>query len=238
MSLFQVILLTCVLTLMVTGHKSCSRNAGLMKSIQYQLKLVEDSDGKCDCTGRVSGLLISVVQGQIPEYYDGNSILATGGALKAGGNSWLEMNAMSYQQSSYSNSSMVMNFDIMKSTIILSYLVLLSFTVMTVSSQIVVPQGDPSVYYRDVWPEEEVTAIWAAMLLFFFWSSTDMVNGLFNGNNPSPNFSEDMRINFIICFITKRSIMNCIANHVSIVGISKQCQTISMITSLITFDNM
>ncbi|CAG2194978.1 unnamed protein product [Mytilus edulis] len=39
---------------MVTGHKSCSRNAGLMKSIQYQLKLVEDNDGKCDCTGRVS----------------------------------------------------------------------------------------------------------------------------------------------------------------------------------------
>ncbi|CAG2244083.1 C1QL [Mytilus edulis] len=39
---------------MVKGHKSCSRNAGLMKSIQYQLKLVEDNDGKCDCAGRVS----------------------------------------------------------------------------------------------------------------------------------------------------------------------------------------
>ncbi|CAG2244079.1 unnamed protein product [Mytilus edulis] len=54
MSVFQVLLLTCFMTLMVTGHKSCSRNAGLMKSIQYQLKLVEDNDGKCDCTGRVS----------------------------------------------------------------------------------------------------------------------------------------------------------------------------------------
>ncbi|XP_052080686.1 LOW QUALITY PROTEIN: cerebellin-4-like [Mytilus californianus] len=53
-SLFQVILLTCVMTLMVTGHKSCSKNAGLMKSIQYQLKLVEDNDGKCDCTERGS----------------------------------------------------------------------------------------------------------------------------------------------------------------------------------------
>ncbi|XP_071148680.1 complement C1q tumor necrosis factor-related protein 3-like [Mytilus edulis] len=39
---------------MVTGHKSCSRNAGLMKSIQYQLKLVEDNDEKCDCARRVS----------------------------------------------------------------------------------------------------------------------------------------------------------------------------------------
>ncbi|XP_063411048.1 cerebellin-2-like [Mytilus trossulus] len=55
MSLFQVILLTCVMTLMVTGHKSCSRNAGLMKSIQYQLNLVEDNNGKCDCKGRDSG---------------------------------------------------------------------------------------------------------------------------------------------------------------------------------------
>ncbi|OPL21138.1 hypothetical protein AM593_10019, partial [Mytilus galloprovincialis] len=49
------ILLSCVSTLIVTGHKSCSRNAGLMKSIQYQLKLVEENDGKCDCTGRSSG---------------------------------------------------------------------------------------------------------------------------------------------------------------------------------------
>ncbi|XP_076088722.1 complement C1q tumor necrosis factor-related protein 3-like [Mytilus galloprovincialis] len=54
MSLFQVILLTCVMTLMVNGHKSCSRNAGLMKSIKYQLKLVEDNNGKCDCTGKDS----------------------------------------------------------------------------------------------------------------------------------------------------------------------------------------
>nr|CBX41701.1 putative C1q domain containing protein MgC1q52 [Mytilus galloprovincialis] len=54
MSLFQVILLTCVMSLMVKGHQSCSRNAGLMKSIQYQLKLVEDNDGKCDCKGRGS----------------------------------------------------------------------------------------------------------------------------------------------------------------------------------------
>ncbi|CAG2194982.1 C1QL [Mytilus edulis] len=195
---------------MVKGHKSCSRNAGLMKSIQYQLKLVEDNDGKCDCAGRVSvitnvgngydkstgiftapsngvyifswnvlthagkyfftyltlngklivrnytgaqkiadhisssqnvvleiekddkvfikvqdgytgqymigddwssfsvftkdhtimaifipmiltlGLIISVVQGQIPEYYDGNRILATKGALPSGGISWVE----------------------------------------------------------------------------------------------------------------------------------------------------
>ncbi|XP_052078285.1 complement C1q-like protein 2 [Mytilus californianus] len=55
MSLFQVILLTCVMTLMVTGHKSCSINAELMKSIQYQLKLVENNDGKCDCKGRYTG---------------------------------------------------------------------------------------------------------------------------------------------------------------------------------------
>ncbi|XP_076071824.1 cerebellin-4-like [Mytilus galloprovincialis] len=55
MSLFQFILLSCVSTLIVTGHTSCSRNAGLMKSIQYQLKLVEENDGKCDCTGRSSG---------------------------------------------------------------------------------------------------------------------------------------------------------------------------------------
>ncbi|CAC5358719.1 unnamed protein product [Mytilus coruscus] len=55
MSLFQVILLTCVMTLMVNGHKSCFRNAGLMKSIKYQLKLVEDNNGKCDCTRRDSG---------------------------------------------------------------------------------------------------------------------------------------------------------------------------------------
>ncbi|XP_071124032.1 cerebellin-1-like [Mytilus edulis] len=55
MSLFQVILLTCVMSIMVTGQKSCSRNADLMKSIQYQLKLLEDNEGKCDCKGRGSG---------------------------------------------------------------------------------------------------------------------------------------------------------------------------------------
>ncbi|XP_052079204.1 uncharacterized protein LOC127717560 [Mytilus californianus] len=54
MSIFKVILLACVSTLMATGLKSRSRNANLMKSIQYQLKLVEDNDGKCDCTGRGS----------------------------------------------------------------------------------------------------------------------------------------------------------------------------------------
>lgn len=36
------------------------------------------------------GLIISVVQGQIPEYYDGNRILATKGALPSGGISWVE----------------------------------------------------------------------------------------------------------------------------------------------------
>lgn len=36
------------------------------------------------------GLMISVVQGQIPEYYDGNSFLATGGVLPSGGISWVE----------------------------------------------------------------------------------------------------------------------------------------------------
>ncbi|CAC5422860.1 C1QL [Mytilus coruscus] len=50
---FEVILLNCVMTLIVTGHKSCSGNADLMKSIQYKLKLVEDNDGKSDCTVRV-----------------------------------------------------------------------------------------------------------------------------------------------------------------------------------------
>ncbi|XP_071136786.1 complement C1q tumor necrosis factor-related protein 3-like [Mytilus edulis] len=42
-------ILTSILTSRSSCHKSCSRNAGLMKSIQYQLKLVEDNDGKCDC---------------------------------------------------------------------------------------------------------------------------------------------------------------------------------------------
>ncbi|XP_052087389.1 cerebellin-3-like [Mytilus californianus] len=42
-------ILTAILTSGGSCHKSCSRNASLMKSIQYQLKLVEDNDGKCDC---------------------------------------------------------------------------------------------------------------------------------------------------------------------------------------------
>jgi hypothetical protein len=33
----------------VTGHKTCDNNSQLLKSIQYQLKLVEDNGGKCDC---------------------------------------------------------------------------------------------------------------------------------------------------------------------------------------------
>ncbi|CAC5358705.1 C1QL [Mytilus coruscus] len=36
----------------VSCQKSCTGNAGLMKSIQYQLKLVEANDGKCDCAHR------------------------------------------------------------------------------------------------------------------------------------------------------------------------------------------
>ncbi|XP_052087390.1 complement C1q-like protein 3 [Mytilus californianus] len=42
-------ILTSILILGGSCHKSCSRNASLMKSIQYQLKLVEANDGKCDC---------------------------------------------------------------------------------------------------------------------------------------------------------------------------------------------
>ena len=33
----------------VTGHKTCDKNSQLLKSIRYQLKLVEDNGGKCDC---------------------------------------------------------------------------------------------------------------------------------------------------------------------------------------------
>ncbi|XP_071136795.1 complement C1q-like protein 3 [Mytilus edulis] len=50
---FPNLILTAILTsILMSGgscHKSCSRNANLMKSIQYQLKLVKDNDGKCDC---------------------------------------------------------------------------------------------------------------------------------------------------------------------------------------------
>ncbi|XP_076079005.1 complement C1q tumor necrosis factor-related protein 3-like [Mytilus galloprovincialis] len=42
-------ILTSILTSGGSCHKSCRSNASLMKSIQYQLKLVEDNDGKCDC---------------------------------------------------------------------------------------------------------------------------------------------------------------------------------------------
>ncbi|XP_052087391.1 cerebellin-2-like [Mytilus californianus] len=44
-----IAILTSILTSGGSCHKSCSGNASLMKSIQYQLKLVEDNDGKCDC---------------------------------------------------------------------------------------------------------------------------------------------------------------------------------------------
>ncbi|CAC5380329.1 C1QL [Mytilus coruscus] len=44
-----IAILTTILTSGGSCHKSCSRNASLMKSIQYQLKLVEANDGKCDC---------------------------------------------------------------------------------------------------------------------------------------------------------------------------------------------
>ncbi|XP_063419008.1 complement C1q tumor necrosis factor-related protein 3-like [Mytilus trossulus] len=33
----------------VNAHKACSKNANLWKSIQYQLKLVETTEGRCDC---------------------------------------------------------------------------------------------------------------------------------------------------------------------------------------------
>lgn len=33
----------------VISHKQCAKNANLWKSIQYQLKLVESSEGRCDC---------------------------------------------------------------------------------------------------------------------------------------------------------------------------------------------
>ncbi|CAC5380328.1 C1QL [Mytilus coruscus] len=44
-----VAILTSILTSGGSFHQSCSRNASLMKSIQYQLKLVEANDEKCDC---------------------------------------------------------------------------------------------------------------------------------------------------------------------------------------------
>ncbi|VDI62045.1 Hypothetical predicted protein [Mytilus galloprovincialis] len=53
MNYFHAIAIAAILTSILTSggscHKSCRTNASLMKSIQYQLKLVEDNDGKCDC---------------------------------------------------------------------------------------------------------------------------------------------------------------------------------------------
>ncbi|VDI16411.1 Hypothetical predicted protein [Mytilus galloprovincialis] len=48
MSLLKIIAWIGLLA-MVIAHKQCSKNANLWKSIQYQLKLVESSDGRCDC---------------------------------------------------------------------------------------------------------------------------------------------------------------------------------------------
>ncbi|XP_063399034.1 cerebellin-2-like [Mytilus trossulus] len=52
MSLFTVIalyVLGFILLSSVAAHKACSKNANLWKSIQYQLKLVENTEGRCDC---------------------------------------------------------------------------------------------------------------------------------------------------------------------------------------------
>lgn len=44
--------------LSVIANKSCSKNADLLKSIQYQLKLVENTDGQCGCeTNKLSKLI-------------------------------------------------------------------------------------------------------------------------------------------------------------------------------------
>ncbi|XP_076078937.1 complement C1q-like protein 2 [Mytilus galloprovincialis] len=48
MSLLKIIAWIGLLA-MVIAHKQCSNNANLWKSIQYQLRLVESSDGRCDC---------------------------------------------------------------------------------------------------------------------------------------------------------------------------------------------
>ncbi|CAG2223756.1 unnamed protein product [Mytilus edulis] len=55
MSLHRVIafnVLGFILLSSVTAHKACSKNANLWKSIQYQLKLVETTEGRCDCDTR------------------------------------------------------------------------------------------------------------------------------------------------------------------------------------------
>lgn len=38
----------------VIGNTTCNGNSNFWKSLQYQLKLVEDIDGKCDCQQRDS----------------------------------------------------------------------------------------------------------------------------------------------------------------------------------------
>ncbi|XP_071168721.1 complement C1q-like protein 2 [Mytilus edulis] len=45
------------------GHTSCSRTSGLMKSIQYQLKLVEEGNGRCDCSHRYNRKQIGFLVG-------------------------------------------------------------------------------------------------------------------------------------------------------------------------------
>ncbi|XP_063401925.1 complement C1q tumor necrosis factor-related protein 3-like [Mytilus trossulus] len=53
MNFARAITIAAILAFILTSdgscHKSCRTNASLMKSIQYQLKLVEDNNGKCDC---------------------------------------------------------------------------------------------------------------------------------------------------------------------------------------------
>ncbi|CAC5388798.1 unnamed protein product [Mytilus coruscus] len=43
---------------LIDGHKPCCGTSGLMNSIKYQLKLVEDSNCKCDCNHRYDTLKI------------------------------------------------------------------------------------------------------------------------------------------------------------------------------------
>ncbi|VDI41031.1 Hypothetical predicted protein [Mytilus galloprovincialis] len=48
---------------LVDGHTSCSRTSGLMKSIQYQLKLVEEGNGRCDYSNRYNRKQIGFLVG-------------------------------------------------------------------------------------------------------------------------------------------------------------------------------
>ncbi|XP_071150032.1 cerebellin-3-like [Mytilus galloprovincialis] len=74
-------ILTSILTSGGSCQKSCSRNASLMKSIQYQLKLIGDNDGKCDCnqspstpsSGKV-GFLVSN-SGTLQKIDDGSVVM-------------------------------------------------------------------------------------------------------------------------------------------------------------------